>query len=113
MIYLTLFLFFFRFFQPLILRFLFLHQEKGFLEMLPQAIFIHAFAMFPQDKVTAATKPKGAVEEEDRSASLKRSMTLEGAEMGGTIMISRHLPAWGYQKWRPQNQHPNGSMLLS
>jgi len=35
----------------------------------------------PQDKVSAATKPKGAVEEEDRSQSLKRSMTLEGAEI--------------------------------
>lgn len=41
-----------------------------------------------QDKVSAATKPKGAVEEEDRSQSLKRSMTLEGIPSASKLYLS-------------------------
>ena len=48
----------------------------------------------PQDKVTAATKPKGAVEEEDRSQSLKRSMTLEGAEIRDRSWEAKLGPSW-------------------
>lgn len=41
-----------------------------------------------QDKVSAATKPKGAVEEEERSQSLKRSMTLEGIPSASKLYLS-------------------------